>query len=557
MAQPLPYLQLSEDFGGEAFGPIDRDEYRLGTAEDNEVRLTEGLGVDPHHARIARKSGDTFYVAPVQRGSTVWLYRGDRGQPEALHGPAVIRPGDGFALGTPNGIRFKLILREAPRPTGPTGPGRTSAEARAAELQSGLAEEARRRAMAGFVRTVPGRLFNSVKRFVKDRQFLSPVWIMGMLVAMSGWGVGAWRCSAELSAKHELDLAVSARQSCETQLEICRTGVQDDGNTAHLPQLVAKAGREPTYERSLGWPALADATRAELEHIFTAPTELYDRWYVGKGNRYRTASETLAKQGGMPPTLARLLAWSTVDPFRAPPEPADGPMWSVLVASDPTISACQRGPLRLTWRQATALGLDAREDTLLASGAGSAMFGQGLDAIVGQLGAGFNVTRGGAGLPPVAWTGLDPTQIVRATVSATDTCYGAPGVDERDDPGMVAKKLGALLGADARGLPDEGADNWLSARVARLYALHLKGSAGAKLSLDVAAMETAFQPLTTDDPGGVALVAERTGRTLARAVAIPCVIVLQGGDAFPEHLGEPPDFDACALLSARATYKRW
>ena len=85
----------------------------------------------------------------MERGATVWLFRGDRGAPEALTGPAVVRPGDAFALGTPQGIRFRLVLREPAKPAAAKG---SAAEDRAKELKSGLAQEAQRSAMSTFVR---------------------------------------------------------------------------------------------------------------------------------------------------------------------------------------------------------------------------------------------------------------------------------------------------------------------------------------------------------------------------------------------------------------------
>ncbi len=554
MAQPQPFLQLTEDFGGEFFGPIDQAEYRLGTAEDNEVRLTEGLGVEPHHARIVRKSGDTYYLSPVERGATVWLFRGDRGAPEALTGPAVVRPGDAFALGTPQGIRFRLVIREPAKPAVAKG---SAAEDRAAQLQSGLAQEAQRRAMSTFVRTVPGRMASAAKQFIKNRTFLSPVWILGFGLAMSGWTVGAWKCTSNVATTAQLESSQISLQDCKTELDICRTGGVPETGKVDLPELVAKAAKDPTWARSLGWPEMSDATKSELERIFGAPEKLFSGWYLGARNPYRDVSERLIKQGGMPDNLARLIAWTAVDPYLAPPEGVPtSAVWSLLAAPDPTTSACQRGAMRLTYRQAVGLGLTTREDALLANGAGGALAGSDQTAVLNKVGQDFNVTRAGAGQSPRGFT-PDDVPILHALVNNTDLCFGVAGTDERDDMGAVIRKLGAGLGTKGSGLPEEGADNWLSARVAKLYALHLKGGASASLDLDQRTLGPAFASVQTSDPAGVALVADRAGRTVARAIAIPCVLVLEGGDAFPDYLGAPPDFDACALLAARAAYRRW
>ena len=75
MSRSEVWLQLKPEFGGTAFGPLNTPEFRLGTADDNHVKLSEGLGVEAHHVRLVRRSEAAWLLAPVERSATVWLWR--------------------------------------------------------------------------------------------------------------------------------------------------------------------------------------------------------------------------------------------------------------------------------------------------------------------------------------------------------------------------------------------------------------------------------------------------------------------------------------------------
>lgn len=546
------WLELTEDFGGESFGPIDLPEYRLGTAEGSHVRLAEGLGIEPHHVRVVRKSGDTFYLAPVERHAIVWLHR-EGAEPQRLHGPTVIRPGDAFSLASPQGVRFRLVRREqdARSAGGPPRPG----DDRMGTMKRGLISEVVRRMRAGVLSTSWGGMADQAWRFVRQGQFLSPIYLVGGLTMLSGWGLGAWSCRQQDMLQIQLSGTTQQLDDCATELDIRRTGGVADPSRIDLAELVARIHRDPSWKTALAWPPMQEAMKAELAALFAAPTR-YEGWYLGPRNPHRTVTEQLIKRNVLPTGAAQILAWAAVEPLIAPLSPTDGVLWDVQVVGDATTRSCLRGPLRLSYRQAIALGLDAQEDAWFDAVRTAAQKGRSVEDVRREVQEGFQATRYSAGLTLERSAALEGADVLSAGTRQSGRCFAHAGRDERDDLGATMRALATAIGPTASGLPAQGADGWISARVARLYAMHLTGGAGGSLNLAHRAIQTGFAASAATDPVGVDVVAQRTGQHLARATALPCLTALASPDAWPDHLGEPPDFDACALLKARVEYDR-
>jgi hypothetical protein len=565
------YLQLTEEFGGALFGPIVLPEYRLGSAEGNEVQLAEGLGVQAFHVRLIRKSGDTFYLAPVERSAAVWLYRTESRQPELLHGPTIVRPGDGFALVTPEGVRFQLVERDEERPR------RTVGSAPAGGLAAGVPEGARRygnrmvaevwrRIRAAALATWFGRMLQNTWFFVRTGQIFSPVYVIGFLTMISGWGFGFRSCRANTGLTTQLTKAQEQRDDCRQDIQALSAG--GTGGEADLARLAAQVHRDRTWERSLEYDALRESMKLEIKSIFQAPHAVDKSWFVGEANPYRRMVTRLT-EAGLPEGTSRVLAWTAVNPFvemttrrrdTPTPEGTRPETWDVRRAADPAYRFCLRGPLGLSFNQAVRLGLDAAEDTFLDRRAASAQQGDAergrVDDFKDDLLDRFNSRRGAVGLPPLT---EDLTRAMVESVTLQEgTCTFRTLEDERTSYAPIATALYRHLGPDAAGLPADGQLNAVTARVVRLFLFELDGDLWANTDLVGSPLGAALTPLRSQDPVAEAHVADQAGKVLGRSIAIPCMLRIEEGEAaFPsDYMGQVPDFDTCAILMARAQFDR-
>ncbi|MFM2161548.1 MAG: hypothetical protein RLZZ383_1060 [Pseudomonadota bacterium] len=579
MSRDEVWLQLAPEFGGTRFGPIVGTEFRLGTAEDNHVRLAEGLGVEPHHVRLIRRSGDAFLVAPVERSATVWAQRRGTRQPSPIQSPIVLAPGDAFLLGSAQGVRFTLVSAPSPKPkrggSGPTGAGPTTGSEMAQRMKAGVASEVFRRVRGAIYTTWLGRSVQRAMTFIRGRQFLSPVYIVGFGLMLSGWLFG-WRSNGTLKGL-QTDLASTQKTVADRDAELadCRAGNEGAGKL-DLFDLTSRILRDNAWRDSLDWPELRTAMSAEVKEVFARGADPRGRarmeaWYLGRGNPWSGASSRLT-EAGLPPALAGLLAWSTVDltaEFEALREAdkaaaelteVEGDAWRTLASPNPAQRACQRGPFRLSFRQADALGVAVPPDAYFSLQDSAAFtLGGGTEAFAPRILERLQATVLGAGKPAMDFSQFRIASETMVQVQLPDaTCLAAKEPeDERTRGALVAKKLADRLGAKAQGLPAEGRANWLSGRLAMLFALDLEARRWGEVDLSKPDLASAFASVRDKDAEGYRLVANRTGQALGRALAVPCVILLDRSAAdVPTEMGSPPTFEDCALLKVKAEYDK-
>lgn len=564
MSKMLTYLQLSEEFGGTRFGPIKLPEYRLGSAEGNEVQLAEGLGVEPFHVRMIRKSNDTFYLAPVERSAAVWLYRAGHARPELLHGPTVIRPGDGFALVTPEGVRFTVTQQEEHKPKRRSGSAGGLDEKgmgdSAKRYGNRVVQEVWRRVRAAALATYVGRMMQNTWFFVKTGQIFSPLYVIGFLLMFSGWGASFRSCSKQRTADTKLAAVELDHEDCQTELEAYRGGT----NSARLSlgQLTARIHGDRSWEGSLEWSEATDVMTREISNLLGPGATLDRTWFTGSGNPYSVLVKRLT-QKGLPEPAARVLAWSGVNPYvdlSKRRKMVDGAfeIWDMRRTNAEAYRQCIRGPLRLSYVQASRLGITAAEDAFFDRRTVGKIEGVVSDenrktAVVGNIIDAFNAQRGAMSLPP------DLEDINRDTVNSVTlpegSCFFRTRDDSRGSLGTAAGAVATRLGMGVSGLPGEGQTNWITARLALLFLYELDGNDWSSLDLNSRHLDAEFAALSQRDSEGAEHVSNAVGRILALATAVPCMILLdKGADSYPEIMGEAPDFDACAILTMRAQY---
>lgn len=572
------FVQLAPEFGGEMFGPIQGPEYRVGTSDENHVRIAEGLGVEPHHVRLVRKSGETFFLTPVERSSAVYLYRAGQRQPVLVQGPTVIVPGDSFSLASPQGVRFLLVAKEAERRKRNKQSQKEEEQSQAQQvvdrMKRGIVSEIFRRLRASILTTYLGRMVQNTWYFIKTRQFLSPVYIVSFVMMMSGWGYGFNSCRQMRSSQ-------ASENTVRAQLTDCQNQVTAMGNAgsggmeSNLGDLTSAILADGQWAESLNWDEMRQVMLQEIKDTLGRASDPGTRsrlegWYMGKGTPYVEAYIALEK-AGIDKKIASMLAWSAIDTISIRQAKQEGPdkkpeIWGIVPSDHPEYRNCMRGPFRLTWRQAWTLGLEAPLDTLMASAdVASLTVGAPTEDNIRKIHTGFQNTRMLAGLDPLAQEQLP--LITRNTIFQVNMADAAclvttraaeeapPSPDERLSGTKVATSLAGKLGADAARLPSKDQPNWLSGRLAMLYAQDLKGQKGKEITVGTRSLGEAFSGIKDPDPAGYEMVARRTGQTLGRAVAIPCIIIMTDKKMdFPEQMGQAPSFDACAVLMARVQW---
>ncbi len=568
MSKLETYLQLSEEFGGSLFGPIILPEYKLGSAEGNEVQLAEGLGVEPFHVRLILKGQDTYYLAPVERSAAVWLYRAGAADPELLHGPTIIRPGDGFSLVTPEGVRFSLIQKEEQkRKRGQgAGPAGTVMPEGARRYGNRLIGEVWRRVRAQALATYFGRMLQNTWFFVRTGQLFSPLYVIGFLTMFSGWGYGLRSCNARGALQTNLATTSDKLEDCKIDRQMLSAGTT--GSRASLGDLAARILDDGMWEQSLEWGAMTQAMKDEIKAIFDASGDLDARWYLEDPNPYKSIVARLEKKG-MPAKLARMVAWTSVNPFvqlstlqRGPfSEGGSKEYWDIRNTSSRDYRGCLRGPMRLSYAQAQRLGLSTSVDTWFGPEETGAMYGdlqaRRSDDVYDRLTDAFNGRLGA-----VLGDGFDPIQVSAAAVAETrmqtGSCWFSREPDQRLELGAASAALASHLGPNAPGMPDLDGTNGVTSRLARLFLYELNGDDWHALELDRTNLGATFATFERTNSEGAAHVAAQVGRVVGQAIAIPCMVMVASGDAgFPaEYMGPAPDFDACAILMARARFEQ-
>jgi hypothetical protein len=369
--------------------------------------------------------------------------------------------------------------------------------------------------------------------FFRNGTFLSPVFLVGLLTAASGWMFAGGSSCAALSLNRQRLTAQSDLQDCQDQLG----GSESSGGAPTVPGLVRTLLDDSEWQATLLEDRdFAAAFARELKLVFA--NEARYRWTYTRDGTGWVRTRSALEQAGLPEALSGVLSWAAAIPGHVERE------WTVVVDSEGE-EVCGRGPMGLTWRQAMALGLDARPDALVDRAvAGSADVGAWQRAIAATA----------------ATMGAEPPQgsirTAGAELQGGDECLVVDGDDERLDPRRVADALAERLGTTGRGLPGEQGRYWIAARLVLLGALDFRRGA-EEIRFD-------SQPpsLTLDAAGVPAQRADfavgLAAAVAARAVAVPCLAAFDRkvSSAPPDFFGPLPNLANCAIVKAFVEYDR-
>lgn len=559
MNRSAVFLELGEEFGGTRFGPLDRPEFRIGSGEDNDIRVAEALGVDDAHCRLAAKSDETFYLAPVSRSSAVWLTRQGASKPALLHGPTVVRPGDAFSLVAPEGIRFHIV-----RVTPERGRKRggladhlpDDLQQRAGRFQRGLVQEVWRRIRSMALQNPIGRYAQQMWFMVKTGQILSPVYVIGFLTTMSGWGFSLRQCNQLSEADDRIGALQQRNEQLEYTVEELRGGRPGDDGW-DWARLVSRVHDDDGWALVMAESAVSGPFVDELRLWVRKEDALDERWYAATNSPYALVRKALEDKG-VPPPVAREVAWTAIRPgLNRPARPHEAV--DAHRPAPPGDPWCVRGLFRVSFAQATRLGVPASEDFYLDDSEIPALLADPADFKKQSL-VRWNQTRIHAGLDNVAFDERERSRFqtsddLDASLLQTGRCFFRDlELDERDRVATVARALADQLGERARGLPGLDLPHGVVHRLARLFAFDLAGDAYGEVDLAAQRLSLALDAASDLDPTGTQEVFRRVAEHAALSTAIPCLALLEGGpDAYPtEVLGPPPPFEVCAVLVTKA-----
>ena len=109
------YLKLSQDFGGNEFGPYEDLEISLGSNQAScNIYIPPNFGVMPIHAKLIRKSPTDVVLTPAEQSAEIYLWKGRSRKPIPIYVPTAVKSGDSFSLVSPAGPKFTIEFRELP-----------------------------------------------------------------------------------------------------------------------------------------------------------------------------------------------------------------------------------------------------------------------------------------------------------------------------------------------------------------------------------------------------------------------------------------------------------
>ncbi|MCA9495126.1 MAG: hypothetical protein KC621_34595, partial [Myxococcales bacterium] len=351
------FLQLAPEFGGTKFGPFDHVEVRLGSDPSNsDITLPPTLGVADQHVKLIKQQDGSFIVAPVDRTAAVFHFRAGSGRPKQVLAPTAVSNGDSFALVTPEGPRFFILLEKDPRAAARSaeeaeGPGwkpKMPGNMGNNRFARGIWREIKRRGFAAVFTTRLGNMAMRLNMMVRSGAIFSPIYMVGGILMISGWlFAGGTSCSAFRMSRARSQ-ATTSLTNCRDQLGVAQ-GADGQDTDPTVPELTRVVLEDPEWKNTvLNDKDLYTAYAAALRTVFSDATRY--RWVYTKQNSQYDRFRQMLEGTGMPPALVRSLAFATATPTHERD-------W-VRVTDSEGSEVCGRGPLGLTYRQAVQLGLE-------------------------------------------------------------------------------------------------------------------------------------------------------------------------------------------------------
>lgn len=546
------YLRLSPEFGGTRFGHFEQRVVRLGSDPSCDIAIAQGFGVAPDHAQVIFDSPTNIIIAPSDRAADVYLWKPTAPRPELVSTPTAIRPGESFALATPNGPRFIIELDELPPEVkkqrkafgGPRIGGRKLSG-------KAMADEVKRQAFTQLLVTKPMQMLQRAVVFVRSGAILQPRNIILGMTMLGGYIVGgASFCSARRSSA-ALVSTQKRETSCQERLAIAE-GTEDDPVQMTFSELAGKVTGSTLIRAALKKDKAFNKVVRERAKSLLADADSYSWLYRSSSSRasaFINFRETLEKNDKIDNEMIRLLVWMV-----APPDakPLDEVHYRRTIDSE-NDNACARGPMGMTLRQATSLGMNAQVDAYHRGSASSIEDNSVRKDKINEVATNLEMEL------PEDFT----MDIVAANSQNNAFCVYTEGADDRDRVSTILPTLNRhFTKRDDDTVPLANTGQGYIARIARWYAADLYSTSydasrqlvGGDLDFKNA---TRIKPLMEDEGSRGDWVIDRTADIFARAIAVPCIGVLdteKEADRVALALGETvPQAIYCLVLNYQLT----
>jgi hypothetical protein len=550
MARFVTFLQLAPEFGGTKFGPFEAVEIRLGSDPgSNDITLPETLGVAAQHVKLLRQQDNSFILAPVDRAAPVFHFRAGTARSKQVTAPMAVQGGDSFALVTPEGPRFHIVVESDPRSIKAAADGADGPDAailkrltpNAQRLGGGILNEVKRRGWAAVFTTRAGNLGMRAWTMIKTGAIFSPIYIVSGMLMLSGWlFAGGAACSTFRLNKSRADVS-SKLSDCNDKLGVA---TQENGDAAEIsvPQLTNILLEEENWDDSLSADGdLYKEFTVALREVFSEPARY--KWLYTQKSSHFTRFRASLDGNGASEKLSRVLSFAAASPN------ADRD-WTRVNDSEGK-DVCGRGPLALTYRQAYNLGLtplqpDALVERQMAESADVQKQREALETTLKEAGAEYDFRD-------------DLIKSVGAELQGGLMCLYVDGEDARTNLSAVADALMNKVGSNVtRTLPSEQESHWLASRLVMTYAQDFKAYELSELKFDRTSGPSTQMSSRNVAPNRASFAIREAARVMARAAAVPCLARFDKEQkTFPTwFLKKEPLFFSCATLRVYVEYDR-
>ena len=535
------YLVLSPEFGGTRFGPFEGLEARLGSSKERaHITLPESLGVAKEHCKVIRQGGASMILAPSERTAAVFLWKGDARRPVQVQTPTAVKPGDSFALVTPEGPRFFIELGELPPEV---KAARAPSNRNRKNLTAGkFASAGRDLFLARLYTFSPVALFMRSWYFVKSGAIFQPRILILGAISLFGYVSSCGAMGGLFKYRSDFGKAKVEAEQCRESLSYAES-IGTNVENFNFDELAGSV----TGSRAVGLAlkketALVGDVKAQAKKIMENP-EMY-AWLSEESARpeeFAKWRERVEKSDAFDPETKKLLPYLATNRGRVQGK------WDKLLDSK-EMEVCGRGPVRLTYRQAKNLGVETV--ALDAYVAGDATTIAADEVARTQL---LSKTAEAAGLPPLDTNVASQADVVR---QGEHTCVRADGDDDRESLPKVVSALEEQLGKNARFVPDVDGTFSSVARIAKFFAADLQGAKFVDAKKSPIDFTRGSPAVALQETAGGQWVLDRTAEVIARAIVLPCDAVLNGDKAKMENtFGALPDAVPCLVLNYRLTHE--
>lgn len=539
------YIHVAPEFGGGKLGPFPDLEIRFGSEKGRvHVHVPEDFGVAKEHAKLIRQQEGSLILSPVERTAAVFVWKGDARRPTQVLTPTAIRHGDSFSLVNAEGPKF--IVEVGKLPADMLKPRGAAAMARRRFTIGGLFTEVQRVIIATLYTFSPIALLARAKLLVESGYIFTPRFIVSAMLLLSGYMMAAPTGCYALRQRSSLTKSSDDLKECRDQLgalgNVAGANPMDQPPRKLIggmltPELLTAMERDTD---------LYNAVKGKAKNLLgnSADYEWLYKENSSEALRFANWREAVSKTEGVDTSTKKLVPY-----LAAVPNMEDSAFGKVFDSQEAYV--CGRGPLRMTWRQAKALGMNASLDAY----------------VTGDLSPTQDELKRSDLLLKTAGTTQNPAMVPDPTVqivseskdllAGQSACVVELADDDREETSKLKKMLSSQLGTSSAGLPSgDSSNNAGPARIARYFAadvplIHFGGGFGNLVNFN----KPTLSDVLGETPKG-AWILDRTAEVIARASVLPCVAALRPKE---EHarlekiFGTLPNAVACLVLNYKLT----